>query len=109
MRDQAAAAILDSFVVISESAAAIFSQGIERTIAEKTIEILFLYARMTGKIFAFPVLKKGIIPLFFIHANTILCCQMHSWILFSFAGENPALRDGLPEEKKGILRNDGNL
>lgn len=87
MGDAAAAAILDALIIIGKCAAAILSQGIKRTITEKAIEILSFHALMTGEIFAFGILEKGIMPFFFAHANTILFCQMHSLCYSLFFGE----------------------
>ena len=54
---QTAGAVLDFLLRISEAAAAPVSQRIQRAKTEQTAEILRICAGMTGKIFAFPVLK----------------------------------------------------
>ena len=55
---QAVGTVLDSVLCISEIAAAMIPQRIQRTIAEKTAESLRICIGMAGKIFTVPVLEE---------------------------------------------------
>ena len=61
MGPQAGGAVFDSLFRISEAAAALVSQCIERAVAEQAAEGFRVGIGMAGKIFTFPVLKKIIV------------------------------------------------
>ena len=58
MRPDATGAIFDPLFSITEIATAVFSQAIQRTIAENATEFFCCHAFVAGKIFAFFILKK---------------------------------------------------
>ena len=67
MRQQTAAAVLDPFLCILKVSPALIAQGIQGTVAEKTVKILRVAGLMTGKKFTFFMTEKGIIfPFLFI-------------------------------------------
>ena len=53
VREHAATAILESALGILKIAAAVFSQRVERAVAEKAVEIIRVIGLMTGKEFTF--------------------------------------------------------
>ena len=61
MGAQTGGAILDAAARITKIAAAVFSQGIQGTIAEQTAELRRVSTLVAGKIFAFFILKKIVI------------------------------------------------
>jgi hypothetical protein len=63
---QAMGAILDSVFGAGPVAAAVFSQGIQRTVAEQAVEVFHIPAFVAGEIFAGFILKKpiGIVHIF---------------------------------------------
>ena len=61
MRIQACRAVLDSARRVPEIAAALITKQIQRTITEKTVEVLLVRALVTREIFTVPVLKKRVI------------------------------------------------
>lgn len=60
VREHAPAAVLDTVSGKSTVTAAFISQCIQRAIAEKTVKILRVICRMTGKVFTFSVAEKFI-------------------------------------------------
>ncbi len=50
---QTAAAVLIAVVQITEDASASLPQGVKRTVAEQTVEIVWIGRGVTGEIFAF--------------------------------------------------------
>ena len=59
VRELTVCAVLDAGLGVAEIAAALPSQRIERTVAEQTVEVLLVRARMAGEILTFPVLKNA--------------------------------------------------
>lgn len=60
VRDQTSAAVLYALCGIAEISSAITAKRIERTIAEKTVEITAVCDIVTRKKFAFPVAEKSV-------------------------------------------------
>ena len=68
MRKDASGTVLDSAFRITKPAATTLPQRIQRAIAKQTIEFFGIYTLMTGKILTFPVLKKLMMQIFFLHS-----------------------------------------
>ena len=67
-----------TFVRVGEITAAVLAEGVEGAVAEKAVEVLFLYALVAGEAFAFPVAVKGVVlvlpvGLSVIHNETSFC------------------------------------
>ncbi len=61
VRDKAFGAVFDACLRICKIAAAVFSQSIQRAVAEKTVEVFRPFGFVAWEIFAGCVLKKFII------------------------------------------------
>jgi len=61
VRNEASGAILNSLLCIDKISAAVFTQRIQRTVAEQAAKALLLPAGVAWKVFTFPVLKKIIV------------------------------------------------
>jgi len=61
VRTAAVHAVLYTLFGIGKIASAFRPQEIEGAVAEQTVEVIFLYAAVTGEVFTFFVLKKLII------------------------------------------------
>ena len=64
MGEQAIAAVFDPLRGVTEIAAALVTQHIERAIAEQAVELLRRIGFVTWKVLAVFVLKKGVVLLF---------------------------------------------
>lgn len=82
MGDEAVAAIFDSGVCIGIISAAGRTQGIKRTIAEQTVEVLRVFRFVTGEVFAFRVLKKRVAAFFRLGAGRVFF--VHHILYLSF-------------------------
>lgn len=82
MRQQTVAAVLDPFLCILKISPALITQGIQGTVAEKTVKILRVAGLMTGKKFTFFMTEKGIIfpfPIgFFLTHGSLLSSRIHA-------------------------------
>ena len=61
MGQHAAGAILAAVFRIGEGAAALFPQGIQRTVAEQAVELLRLLRFVAGEKLTFFILEKGVV------------------------------------------------
>ena len=73
MGTQAAGAILDPVFQIGKVAAALVCQSVQWAVAKQAVEVFGVVGFVTGKVFAFPILKKGI--------TCVFCMQRHARML----------------------------
>ena len=73
MRKGAFFANLVAFFVVPAVSAALFSQRIQRAIAEQAVEFFFIDSLVAGEILAFPVLEELMVQVFVHYAFTPFC------------------------------------
>ena len=80
VRNGTIGAVFDAIVSICKRTAAMLTQRIERTVAEKTVEILGCNLIMAGETFAVAVTEKGIVFVLPLRC-AMICHWLHSFAL----------------------------